>query len=286
MQKQWRLDYANHLFDSFEFLTKEIEAVFIGGSVGGKYVDKYSDLELCIIWKKEIDCGIIDKFHQKEQLDLFVSKNIEVPLKGIEYSMVKNDFQIDFYHYSLKDFDRLLDFYTEEKISLDIQSLYYVLLNCKILKGKTYLENLKKSIEVYPISLAKKNVKKYIRNFLKADGHLFIERKDWIIFYNLISGYQKIIFLTLLSLNSSYFPSYKNIPFYVDKLAVKPESIFLLYTDFYRLPPKKMWDILMDVQQDILRLVKEIYPDIDVEENLKHLNYRRKAKEEILGLIN
>ncbi len=285
-QKKWRIDYGKHLFNALESLTQDLEAVFIGGSVGGKYVDKYSDLELCFIWKNEVDCDIIEQFHQKEKLNLFKSRITEVPLRAREYAMLKNDFQIDFYHYSISDFDRLTDFYKKDKVSLEIESLYYVLLNCKVLKGMTYIDKLKKMIEIYPLNLPEKNIKRYIHKFLKGDASLLIKRKDWILFYDLISDRQKLVFLTLLSLNKIYFPSYKNSWFYIEQLEIKPKSISLLYDGFYDLPPMKMWDVLIQIEQDILNLIKEIYPEIDFKGNLEFLSYKRQAKEDLSGLIN
>ncbi len=286
-QREWRIQYATKLFNSLELVTEELAAAFIGGSVGGKHVDEYSDLELCFLWEHEIEVKLFEDFCDKEDLKIFHKRTANDAPRGIEYSLLKKAFQIDTYHYSTADFNSVKDIHLdEEKITLDTQGLFYSLLNCKVLKGEEYLKRMQVQIRNYPLSLSKTLVKKYIKNLLKADLNLFLVRKDWVLFYNLVSGYQKLIFLVLIALNRVYFPSYKNMAFHVEKLELKPSSVSLLYESIYELEPEKICELLINVQLDVLHFVREVYPEIDIEPNLSFLDFKRKANTGMQDLLD
>lgn len=267
-QKQWRIEYAEYLSQSFAKTTTAFNAIFIGGSVSAGFVDEYSDLELCFIWKNKVDFDALEKFYQKEQLKIVRKTTQKEPLQYIEHTIFDGDFQIDIFHYTHSEFQKILLLHTQiTDLDMNAQNILYVVSNCIILKGKNYIQSIQNSIKKYSFALSEKMIRENISPFFRADIELFSNREDLILFYSLLSGYQKRIFFVLLGLNKIYFPTLKNIHLFVSsKLKIKPSKSDLFFHNIYTLPKKDAVQLLFEIKVELLKIIETKYPQIDIKD--------------------
>ncbi|MEZ4888010.1 MAG: hypothetical protein R3E32_24995 [Chitinophagales bacterium] len=275
-QNYWRIELAKYLFKRIDTLDC-ISTVFIGGSVCRGYADEYSDLEICFVWKKQIeeqDIILINKTFNVVSFDRRYKKNSFIQ---IEDSVYLNDFQIDIYHIYIGEINKIIDdvLYSYD-INLEKMNYLNVLKNSIPLYGYEINSEWKQKINQYPAKLAELIISTHIKNFFRADGRLFIYREDWAIFYNLIAGYQKLIFLVLTGINHIYFPLFKNMNKTIERMDIKPENTIALYKNIYTFSPVEIWNNIVDLKINTLKLVETYYPNISTSQIYKQKSYMRR----------
>lgn len=277
MQKQqiaWRIEFAQYLFEKVNAI-EGIKACFIGGSVCRNMVDEYSDLELCFVWEQPIEVSEKLLFNKKWG-GKCTHSNYNKTLNQVEESFHFNGFQVDVYHTSITATNAVVkDVLKNHDIQFNKLIHLNVLQNAIPLCGKLILENWKKQIQAYPDEIAVKTIEKYIQRFFMANVPIFIFRKDWTIFYNLIAGYQKNIFLILNALNKVYFPGFKNSYRHIKNLQIKPSNILEIYDGLYQLPPNEMWQSIVDLKLKVLDLVEEYFPNVELKHIYERVNQGR-----------
>lgn len=283
----WRVEFAKYLFKKIDTLDC-ISTFFVGGSVCRGYADEYSDLEICFVWKKQIeekDIILINKTFNVVSFDRRYKKNNFIQ---IEDSVCINNFQIDIYHIHIGEINKIIDdVLYHYDINLEKMNYLNVLENSIPLYGYEINNEWKQKINQYPAKLAELIISTHIKNFFRADGSLFIYREDWAIFYNLIAGYQKLIFLVLTGINRMYFPSFKYMSKTIETMAIKPKNVIAMYKNIYASPPVEIWNNIVDLKINTLKLVETYYPNLSISQIYKQKSYvRRKHTSPPITLIN
>ena len=278
-QINWRVEFAQRLFEKIK-MREGLETCFIGGSVCRGLADEYSDLEVCFIWKSLVDDSKRLLFNEKlGGMNTYFKHNES--LKQVEESFLFNGFQVDVYHTSISATDSIInDVLVSHQLQFSKLIYLDILQNAIPLYGELILQQWKQQIQGYPNRLAQLLIEKYIQNFFRASVSIFIYRQDWTVFYSLIAGYQKNIFLVLTALNKAYFPGFKNSTKYIKTMKIKPNGILELYAKLYQLPPNEMWQELVNLKLEILQLVEEHFPNIELEHIYERINKGRKQFEE------
>jgi len=273
-QVKWRIEFAQHLFEKVNTI-EGIKACFIGGSVCRNMADEYSDLELCFVWKKPIEDAKRLFFNEKlEGKSIYLNHNKN--LNQTEESFYFNGFQVDIYHTSINATNTIIKNVLEHH-DIQFSKLIHlnVLQNALPIFGESILENWKEQIRAYPNEIAVAIIEKYTQRFFMANVPLFIFRKDWTIFYNLIAGYQKNIFIVLTALNQTYFSGFKSSYQHIKTMQIKPVGILELYDQLYNSPPNEMWQAMVDLKLKVLKLIEEYYPDVEVKPIYERINQGR-----------
>ncbi|MGB0932332.1 MAG: hypothetical protein ACPGVB_16240 [Chitinophagales bacterium] len=273
-QTLWRIEFAQSLFEKIKNI-EGLQACFIGGSVCRNLADEYSDLELCFVWEQAIGESKRLLIHQRiggNSTHLTHNESLQQTEESLDF----NGFQIDIYHTTIHATDAIIkDVLIHHHLQFSKLIYLNVLQNAIPLCGEPILQQWKEQIKAYPNQLAKLLIEKYTQNFFRASVPVFIFRKDWTVFYSLIAGYQKNIFLVLTALNKIYFPGFKSSLEHIQSLQIKSNGIVELYEKLYELPPKEMWEELVKLKLEVLKLVEEHFGDVELEDIYKRVGEGR-----------
>ncbi len=276
-QNVWRIELAQKLFQKVK-TTKGLQTAFIGGSVCRGLADEYSDLELCFVWDTLLEEKQRLAFNETlEVKSFYVSEQRENDFKQVEESVHFHDFQIDIFHTTTAYINSIIEaVFVKNEIKFSQQIYLNVLHNALPLYDNGRLEEWKNQIETYPQRLGTKLIQTYTDRFFKASVDIFLYRKDWAVFYSLITGYQKNIFLVLTALNKVYFSGFKYSHQHIQQFSIKPQGMSDLYEKLYQLPPIEMWESIKKLKLEVLQLVKKYYPEIETTHIFQRLNTGRK----------
>ena len=226
--------------------------------------DKYSDLEICLTWKEKIS--------EIERKKLLTSLKIEIhnietwedsssPFSEAHYY---KKFQIDFVHLTknivdntiqdvLKNFDR----------NNDKSNMLETFQSCIPLHGKSYIEKIRKRIELYPKELAIKRIQFYSEKFFIVDVALQIERKNWIFVYRNFGGYLIRIYHVIEAINKQYHLGTKHMSASLKKMKILPKDIINIYENLDNLPAEFIWKEIERIKYETIDLVNIYFPSID-----------------------
>lgn len=257
----------------------EVKAFFIGGSTSVGLADEFSDLEICCVWE------IVSDKHRKEIIqklngELFIPFQKSDGIATVEDNMHIDNFQVDLWHMSICETEKIIkSVVLEYDTHLSNQNLLYTIKNSIILFDKNHVvRNWKENVSVYPKQLAKNIIEKNIAVFSDRNYEIAIQRKDYAIFYGIVSAYQKRILVVLSALNEIYFPTYKRMEKRFSKMSLKPENLNERFGLHYKDEPYKAWRDLLLIIKDVLSLVQDKHPLIDISEVLIELDRKRKTE--------
>ncbi|MGB1248848.1 MAG: hypothetical protein ACPG4Z_08165 [Chitinophagales bacterium] len=274
----WREKLAHSLFEKVKDIDS-IAAFFIGGSVALDVVDDFSDLELCIVWNENSTDKHVTMIRQIWDIKSIHLKKTTLDNNTIqiEDSVRLQDFPIDIFHTSIQYIETIFrKVFVEFDTNFQHSNFLFVIQHAKVLKGDLLLQKWKNQLTVYPQQLAIKSIEKRIEPFFGADGMLMAKRKNWILFYNLMTAYQKLIFLALLSVNEMYFPTYKRIIYSLTKMELKPRGIIEFYEEFQQMKPEEAWQELTRIKQETIVIINQKHPEIKTKHLLEKEKFNRK----------
>lgn len=136
------MDYSKKLFkytkDFFkDFLDdKRINAIFLGGSGSRNIADKYSDIEVFIIWDVETTKETRTSIFNNTNYEILVDEEFESPAEWTT-SLLIDDIKFDIYHWE----EPLIDYFYEEiytklSASSSVQCSISSMLDAKTIKGE------------------------------------------------------------------------------------------------------------------------------------------------------
>jgi hypothetical protein len=246
----------------------------VAGSVARNYADEYSDLELAIFWDSLPDDtqrhAIVNTLHASF-LHTFDGPSAEDQL-------LINGIQVDLWHISLADEDAIIKAVLEGR-NLDLGSLNAMdtVRACIPLYGHEIIEKWKKQAQAFPEGLAKQIIQDHISSFRMAELFILAARDNPTAFYGQLSYLHQEIFLVLLALNQSYFPTFKWLFRVLDTLQVKPENIDWRLRQVFKLPYLEAIADTKRILEETLELVGLQFPHVDTTQVRRQLGYTRTA---------
>ncbi|MFG1501474.1 hypothetical protein ABMA70_14805 [Halobacteriovorax sp. XZX-3] len=278
-QNKWRIEFAKEIVSEVSN-EEDLEAIFIGGSVSRGVADKYSDLEICFVWKNKISDekrkSLISQMNGENFTEFKAWKDQDV----VEDNIYINGFQVDVWHNTVegnqRDIDDVLKNLSTNLSKLNF--LYTIQHSIPLLDSPT-LEAWKTSITNYPEELGLKLTKEHLSVFGSGNYHIHIERKDWAIFYGLISGYQKRIFLALLGINKMYYPTYKRMDKAFSEMEAIPERINEAFEKMYQSSPYEAWEELSRLMKETALLGEKVYGEINASQIIERISSKRDVQE-------
>lgn len=227
------MDYSKKLFkytkDFFkDFLDdKRINAIFLGGSGSRNIADKYSDIEVFIIWDVETTKETRTSIFNNTNYEILVDEEFESPAEWTT-SLLIDDIKFDIYHWE----EPLIDYFYEEiytklSASSSVQCSISSMLDAKTIKGEEYINFLKAKFSNYPKELAEKIIKK--KSFYESWGvrYVLLEREDFLALENMMNGYLIQALKVLFALNKVYLRStnFKWLDYQESLLLYKPDNL-------------------------------------------------------------
>lgn len=270
------LNKAINLSKSF-IDNERIKSLFIGGSVSRNLADEYSDLELFIIWQGTTTSEIRNSILSGIQNEILVSEEDEGDGEWT-LSVLINGLKVDIYHWEENFLDNLRrdvleDFNTSILKQLEVSSV----IDGKIIKDDGYINNLQNDFGRYPSELANRCVKQEALFESWSLRNVLLIRHDLVALQSLINDTVLRLLRLLFAINRVYIRSsnFKWIDYQLSLLTNKPielkERLQLVTTHINEDGIKEL-DLLV---KEVLLLAQSSYPDINLSEEIKYLEYDR-----------
>jgi predicted nucleotidyltransferase len=259
VQAQWRLDFAHALSTQLRQFAG-IETVAVLGSVARGYSDQYSDLELLLVWKE------LPSSEQQSTLLRALQAEFRYPAfdPGYQSAFRIQGIPVDLWHTTIAQEEAVIHTVLHD-FSLDLvaNNRLDTLLSCIPLYGAAHADDWKTRIKAYPSELALRFIQTYIPHFHLRQLNLAARRTNPTAFYATLSAIQCSLFLVLLALNKSYFPTFKWMYPALGQLPHTPHQIAARLHSMFQEPPTQAAERLGTVLVETLEMVETRYPQID-----------------------
>ncbi|SDG79800.1 hypothetical protein SAMN04487975_101516 [Planococcus glaciei] len=256
---KWRLELAQNLSKQLSDFSG-VHAVAAGGSVARGYADAYSDLELLVYWNHQPDA--------ETRLAVFNCLNAErrYPKMDVGYdsAYLIDGFPVDVWHRTMEQeeaaADKVLNGFSTD---LDAGNVLDTIRFAIPLYGVDYLEQIKECVEQYPDGLAVEFLKRFLPHFHLRQLLYAARRDNPTAFYSILNSILDGLFVVLLAMNRSYFPTYKWFYKRLAELPVVPEQIDFRLRQLYVEPPLSAVKQLKAILEETVALAERLYPQVD-----------------------
>lgn len=256
---QWRLAFAQTLSATLQQIPG-IDMIAVLGSVARGYSDAYSDLELMLLWKEA------PSPEQQAALVRLLQAEYRHPAfdPGYHSAFRIQGIPVDFWH-TTRDQEQVFIHAVLDDLSLDLVANNRVetILSCIPLVGMDQAAAWKSHIKAYPRDLALRFIQTYLPHFHLRHLTFAALRDNPTAYYHTLSDVQCSLFLVLLALNASYFPTFKWMYPAMRQMVHTPPQIAPRLHAMFDEPPIHAVDHLRAVLAETLDLVEATYPQID-----------------------
>jgi predicted nucleotidyltransferase len=272
---KWRIDFAGHLAKRLETFGG-VKAIVIAGSVARGYADEYSDVEIPIFWEKLPD----DSTRHAIVATLNGEFLYEYDGPAREDQLLINGIQVDLWHISIDRQEEILKAVLHEyRFDLSTLNALDTIRSCIPLFGEEIVQNWKLRAQEYPDELAKQLIQEHLAFFSIGELFILAQRNNPTAFYAQLSFLQQEIFLVLLALNRSYFPTFKWIYRVLESLSVKPERIEHRFRQAYETSYMEAITDTKLILEQTIHLVQKQFPQMDTTLLHRRLAYIRAAQD-------
>lgn len=267
----WRIDLARKLAQSIS-LFQGVQAIVVAGSVARGYADEYSDLEIPVFWDALPDDT------KRHALINRLNASLVYAFDGpsAEDQLLIQGVQVDLWHVSVAGQDAIIQAVLGGH-SLDLGSLNAMdtIRSCIPLYGHELVRGWKEQARLYPEELAKQIVREHIACFKVAGLSVLAARDNPTAFYGELCHLHQEMFLVLLALNQSYFPTYKWLLRALETMQVKPENMDQRLRRVFNLPYQEAIADTKKLLEEIIELVEQQFPGLDTSAVRRQLGYAR-----------
>ncbi|MDN7247137.1 hypothetical protein [Planococcus shenhongbingii] len=256
---QWRLKLAHNLSKPLSRFPG-VRAIVAAGSAARNYADGYSDLELIFYWDKEPADQL------KNDISTLLNADHRYPEAHFAYhsALVIDGFPVDIWHKTTSvEEESIASVIDNCSTDLDASNIVDTMRFCIPLYGSEFIQPWKERIESYPPELTERFFKEYLPHFHLRHIYFESKRDNPIAFYNMLSNIHCSLFIILLALNKSHFPTYKWIYKRLGELPLKPENIEIRLRNMYKAKPQIAVEQLCDLLAETLTLIETHHPDFD-----------------------
>jgi predicted nucleotidyltransferase len=272
-QAKWRVVFGRHLAEKL-IAFKGIRAIVIAGSVARDYADEYSDVEIPIYWET------LPEDTTRHEIVSALHAEFLYAYNGPSYEdqlLIKN-FQVDLWHITMRQQEATLAaVLRDHQIDLSSLNALDTIRCCIPLYGLEIVQNWKRQAREYPNELAERIIQEHLPSFHIGGLFLQAQRDNPTTFYAQLSFLQQEIYVVLLALNRSYFPSFKWLYPSLESIRIKPKAIGRRFRKAYESPQEEAIADTKLILEETLRLVEEQFPQMNLAPIHRHLAYVRAA---------
>ncbi|PFI22948.1 DUF4037 domain-containing protein [Bacillus cereus] len=254
----------------------KVEAIILAGSVARKLEDEHSDIELHILWSEppededrrapinRID-GKILSYHPYEEEE------------WSETYLTKEGIKLEISNFLTETVEKVIsDVVNQYDINYEKQCIVSSVHDGVSLYGEKKVNELKDRVAAYPEELAKRMISENL--WLSNRWHnreALLKRKDWLMLYDVICEVQRNIFGVLFGMNRMYVhhPAFKWMPYNVEHMTIKPENLYGRMTNTLIGSPEYSVRELEVLIEEVLHLVEQYAPELNIAEQQKHILY-------------
>lgn len=256
---QWRLDFAHALSAQLRQFPG-LETVAVLGSVARGYSDQYSDLELLLVWNE------LPSLEQQSALRRALQAEYRYPAfdPGYQSAFRIQGIPVDLWHTTTAQEETTIHTVLHG-YSLDLvaNNRLDTLQSCIPIYGAARVDDWKTRIQAYPHELALRFIQTYTPHFHLRQLNLAANRDNLTTFYHMLSDIQCSLFLILLALNGSYFPTYKWMYPTLRRMSNTPIQLDARLQSMFHEPPIQAAAQLRAVLSETLDMVERAYPQLD-----------------------
>lgn len=280
-----RRAFAEQLAPAYAALP-DVAALFAGGSTARGHADRFSDLEIGVVWVRGptdperaeaivTAGGDLVQLYPAEDFGLGpvwadawkIGRLDDAPLTGVE---------VDMHHFLTEDVERVLRAVLDEfDPDLLKQSLVGAIATCIPLHGEELLERWRQRAADYPDGLRAAVVRAnaQIEGLWRLDA--FAERENPVAGYSVLTAAHERLLLTLLGLNSKYFSGFKSLEAVAGELELAPRDLLGRIRASYPLRPGASKEELAALVEETYDLIERHVPEVDVRRLRAFLRYER-----------
>lgn len=256
---RWRLDLAHDLSAHLPRCS-ELRAVVVGGSVARGYSDAYSDLELILLWDSAPDPEV----RRAIRADLRAEFRYPATDPGHDSALLIRGVPVDLWHNTVAHWEAALDAVLREySTDLVASNMLDTLQTCLPLSGTDLVQQWQHRAGDYPEELTLRFLQTYLPHFHLRHLNMAARRDNPTAFYHTLSDIQCSLFLILLAVNRSHFPTYKWLYQRLAELPIGPPQLAPRLRQMFREPPLRAAAQLHDVLLETLAIVEARYPQLD-----------------------
>ncbi len=272
---EWRVEFARSLAERIAVF-HGVRAIVVAGSVAHGYADPWSDIEIPIFW------GALPDDDTRHAIVNSLNATFLYGYDGpsAEDQLIINGVQVDLWHITVAHEQAIIEAVLEGR-QTDPGSLNAMetARSCIPLYGHDIVEQWRKQAQVYPDALAQQVIREHISSFKVADLFILATRDNPSAFYGQLSFLHQELFLVLLALNRSYFPTFKWLFRTLEKLPVKPGDIDQRLRQAFALPYAGAIAGTSQLLEETLELVELQFPGLDTTQARRQLAYTRAVHE-------
>jgi predicted nucleotidyltransferase len=265
---------------------RSVIAVVLGGSAADGHADRYSDLELFVVWKRpptdaerrsaiEVAGGDLVRLYAAEEDETGVvwsdawkiGRRDDVPFTGVE---------VDMHHVLAEDVDRTLaDVVDASDPSLAKQNVVGGLLHAIPLHGGTAVADWQERAASYPdaLRLAVLRAHAPIEGLWQLDA--FAVRANPIRGYAVLTQVHEQLLHALLALNRRYYTGFRSLDAVAADLPIAPRDLVARIHAAYPLVFGSTKQAVAALVEETYDLVEEHVPELPVDRWRVFLRYER-----------
>ncbi|KKI92874.1 cytoplasmic protein [Bacillus sp. SA1-12] len=256
----------------------KIEAILLAGSVSRNLNDEHSDIEIHILWETppedqdrhlpiQLVGGSILTYHPYEEEEWSESFLTKEGMK-VEIS--------NFLSFTVERF--ISDVVDRFETNYDKQCVVASIHDGVILYGEEQIKELKKRISDYPLALSKQMISEnlWLGNRWNNRNAL-LNRKDWLMLYEVFCEVQKKLFGVLFGLNQMYVhhPAFKWMNNNIEQMTIKPEKLYERMSTILIDSPENSVKELEALIEEVLVLVESYIPDLNLCEQKNQIRFAK-----------
>lgn len=258
---RWRRRFARDLVAALP-PRPALRAAVVGGSAARGYSDPYSDLELLLFWER----APAPAARRALLATWGAARRLPPADRGHDSALVVRGVPVDLWHRTVADeeaaLDRVLRDYSRD---LAANAELDTIRTALPLRGEALVRRWQDRAAAYPAALALGFLREQLPRFHLRQLALAAVRNNPTAFYHTLGDVQGVLFLVLLALNGTYFPTFKWLYRRLDELAVAPPAAAARLRRMFREPPPVAVAQLRAVLLETLALVEEHYPQLDAD---------------------
>ncbi|OFD62762.1 hypothetical protein BWGOE6_18250 [Bacillus mycoides] len=256
----------------------KVEAIILAGSVARKLEDEHSDIELHILWSAppedeerqnpihSIGGTILSYYSYEEE-------------EWSETYLTKEGIKLEISNFLTVTVEKVISEVVEQyDINYEKQCIVSSVDDGVSLYGEVKVHTLKDRVETYPEELAKRMISENLW-FSKRwhNREALLKRKDWLMLYDVICEVQRDLFGVLFGLNRMYVhhPAFKWMPYNVERMSIKPENLYERMANTLIRKPEYSVQELEVLIEEVLHLVEQYAPKLNIAEQQKHIQYAK-----------
>lgn len=282
---QWRKEIAKLVAKSYA-VHPNVDGIFLSGSTARNHADRFSDIELGVVWKtpptdterNELahqTGGDVLRLYPPEENGQLWSDDLMIGRRAVDE--VNSGVLVEVVNFTGQFAETIMN---DVLIKLDPdeekQNFISGIFDGIPLKSSDTLTHWKESALRYPDELAVAVVRRYsqIDHFWR--WQMWLERgPNWIMFYKSITQVEEKILHTLLGLNKIYYFGFKWLDIVTERMVIQPDRLAQRLKDVYHLPSEQAIADLIALVDETYDLIERRMPAIDIKRLKQIFHYQR-----------